>query len=360
MRISLPFLCLLTVAACGGSSNPTSPPGDAPVATVTVTPPATTLAIGETIQLTAELRGADGKVLTGRTITWKSSNPAVASVSSTGLVTAMASGGPVTITATSEGKSGSAQVSATAPVATVSVSPPATSLATGGTVQLTAELRGASGNVLTGRTITWTSSDHAIATVSGTGLVTGVAAGGPVTITATSEGKSGSAEVTVTASVATVTVSPPAITLATGETVQLSAELRSADDQVLTGRTITWMSSDPSIATVSGTGLVTAVTSGGPVTITATSDGRSGTAQVTVTAPITFVSLATGYQHTCALTAEGAAWCWGRNDDCQLGSGNCQGDILSPVAVTTDLRFSQITTGGYYTCGLTMAGEVGS
>src|SRR2546427_806309 len=86
----------------------------------------------------------------------------------------------------------------TVPVASVTVSPPSASIATGATVQLTATTRDAGGNVLTGRVISWGSSNTTVATVSGSGLVTGVRAGA-VTITATSEGKNGTAAVTVAA-----------------------------------------------------------------------------------------------------------------------------------------------------------------
>jgi uncharacterized protein YjdB len=65
--------------------------------------------------------------------------------------------------------------------------------------------------------------------------------------------------------------------------VQLTATLRAANNSVVTGRTVTWESSDPSIATVSGTGLVTGVAASAQfVTITATSEGKSGTARVIV------------------------------------------------------------------------------
>jgi hypothetical protein len=84
-------------------------------------------------------------------------------------------------------------------VASVTVSPAAASVAVGASVQLAATLKDASGNVLTGRTITWTTNNAAIATVSGTGLVSSVAAGS-ATITATSEGQIGSAAVTVSVS----------------------------------------------------------------------------------------------------------------------------------------------------------------
>src|SRR2546426_1035516 len=76
------------------------------------------------------------------------------------------------------------------PVASVAVSPASASVGVGQTVPLTATPQDASGNPLSGRVVTWASSNTAVATVNGSGLVSGVAAG-PATITATSEGQSG-------------------------------------------------------------------------------------------------------------------------------------------------------------------------
>ncbi len=78
-----------------------------------------------------------------------------------GLVSGVAAGS-ATITATSEGKSGTSLVTVTpVPVATVSVSPAAPSVAAGQTVQLTATPRDANGNALDGRVVTWGSSNTA-------------------------------------------------------------------------------------------------------------------------------------------------------------------------------------------------------
>ena len=65
------------------------------------------------MQLSAALKDDQGNVLTGRAVLWSESGPARASVSNTGLVTGLAPGGPVTIVATSEGRSGNAQVTVT-------------------------------------------------------------------------------------------------------------------------------------------------------------------------------------------------------------------------------------------------------
>jgi uncharacterized protein YjdB len=261
------------------------------VALLTVSPSPASVQVGSTQPMTAALRDANGYAITGRTITWSSGNTSVATVNGSGLVTGVAAGA-ATITATSEGTAGSSIVTVTTapppppppppPVATVTVTPATATLNAGSTVQLSATLRDAGGNVLTGRTVTWTTSASGVATVFPTGLVTGVSAGA-ATITATSEGVSGTSAITVTVPpVATVTVSPATASVTVGQTRQLSATLRDAGGNVLTGRTLTWSSSNTGIATVNGSGLVSAVAAGA-ATITATSEGKSGTSAITVT-----------------------------------------------------------------------------
>jgi hypothetical protein len=165
-----------------------------------LTASSTSLLIGQTLQISVTLADAAGNVLTGRTIGWASSNAAVLTVSPTGLVTALGSG-KATVTATSEGKSGSIALTvvapAPAPVASVAVTVSG-ALAVGQTAQATAVLKDAAGNVLTGRAVSWASSAPAVAAVSAAGLVTALAAGA-ADVVATSEGQSGRAAVTVTA-----------------------------------------------------------------------------------------------------------------------------------------------------------------
>src|SRR5689334_4648948 len=106
---------LALLAGCGGSSGdpPTGQPPVTPVASVTIGAPAMSVTVGGTLQLAATLRDQSGNVLSGRTVAWTTSNPGVASVSSTGLVTGVATGS-TTIRATSEGKSTAATITVTA------------------------------------------------------------------------------------------------------------------------------------------------------------------------------------------------------------------------------------------------------
>jgi hypothetical protein len=115
-------------------------------------------------------------------------------------------------------------------------------------------------------------------------------ANGTASIIASSGGRADTSVITVStvstapAAVATVTLSPSTLSLAPGATSQLSATLRDASGNTLTGRTVTWSISNSFVATVSSTGLVTGVGAGSTV-VTATSEGRSATSNVTVTTP---------------------------------------------------------------------------
>ncbi len=256
-----------------------------PVASVDVTPASASVQAGATVQLTATPKDSAGNPLSGRVVTWASGDTTIAKVDASGLVSGKAVGGPVTITATSEGKSGSSGVTVTAvPVASVDVSPPNATVLAGTTLQLTGTPKDANGNPLTGRTVTWQTSDATVADVDANGLVTGKAVGGPVTITATSEGKNGTSAITVSlVPVASVDVTPATGSVEVGKTLQLTATPKDSAGNPLSGRVVTWASADTTIAKVSATGLVTGKAAGGPVTITATSEGKNGTSAVTVT-----------------------------------------------------------------------------
>ena len=253
-----------------------------PVGTVTVTPSSASVGELQTTTLAVVVKDANGVVVTDRAVAWASSNPLVASVTQLGVVSGLVAG-TTNITATSEGKVGSSAVTVTLlTVATVAVTPSPLNTFVGSTAQMSATTKDAFGNVVTGRTVTWGSSNAGVATVSSSGLVTGVASG-TATITATSETKSGTSTVNVSpVPVATVTVTPANPSAAEGETVTLTATTKDANGNVLTGRVITWSANPTDVATVSQSGVVTAKKKG-TATVTATSEGKNGGVTVTVT-----------------------------------------------------------------------------
>src|SRR5205809_192716 len=118
-RLQTALACaLLTVLAGGCSTNPTSPSRPTPVAAVGVSPASASVEAGSTVQLTATPKDANGTALHGRAVTWSSDATAFATVNGSGLVTGVAAG-PATITATSEGKTGTSAITVVVPVVPV-------------------------------------------------------------------------------------------------------------------------------------------------------------------------------------------------------------------------------------------------
>jgi hypothetical protein len=171
----------------------------------------------------------------------------------------------------------------------IAVSPNPVSVAAGLTQQLSATGHYSDGSTkdLTAA-VTWSSANTSVVTMNTTGLATGVAQGGPVTITAALNGVSGTTPLTVTQpALQSITVSPATATVAAGLTQQFTATGHYSDgsSQIVTS-TAVWSSSNRVIATIRSTGLARGVSAGGPVTITASLSPISGTAQLTVTAPL--------------------------------------------------------------------------
>src|SRR5581483_2998961 len=151
--------------------------GGTTIYSISVTPASVTLNPGNTQSLNAVALDSIGNVIPGTTFTWSSDSTSAATVSATGMITAIAVGSTV-IHAASHGHGSTAHIKIIAPspasVASVSISPSTATIAAGKTTQLSATLLDSVGNVLGGRTVTWTSSNSAVASVSSTGLVTGV------------------------------------------------------------------------------------------------------------------------------------------------------------------------------------------
>jgi uncharacterized protein YjdB len=286
-RISAAGLCNISLLAAifsSGCSGDGLEPGSGAVDTVVVAPAVASVAVGASFTLQAEARDANGEVIPGRSAFWAVEDPTIAFVSEDGRVTARRTGS-VNVAASIEGKSGLATVTVTnVPVASVSVSPNNATLRVGENTTFSAVVRDAGGAVLTNRPVAWTSSAPAVATVSTTGRVVAVSAGSTI-ISAESEGRSGLAAVNVSAvPVASIRISPASTTLITGQSAQLQAETLDANNNVLPGRQVMWFTNNASVATVSPNGTVAAM-SAGSATITATSEGKTATASVSVTLP---------------------------------------------------------------------------
>jgi uncharacterized protein YjdB len=255
------------------------------IVTVEVTPATATLvSLGETFQLAAVARDANGNAIPGVVVAWTAAEPGVATVdAATGLVTAIGNGGTA-ITASAGGVSGGAGVTVQQVVASVEVTPGAATLAALGDAQaFTALARDALGSPVTDAAFMWSSADPAVATVDpGSGLALAVG-NGAVAITAAADGVAGAATLTVRQVVVSIEVTPAEATLtAVGATQQFLAISRDANGNAVADAVLVWDSSDPGVATVDpATGLATAAASGA-ATITARLGDVAGSAALQV------------------------------------------------------------------------------
>ncbi|MDE2847601.1 MAG: Ig-like domain-containing protein [Gemmatimonadota bacterium] len=267
---------------------------------VSVSPSSASIEEGETRRFTATAYESDGTVIPGKTFTWSSSNPSVATVSPSSGSSTTARGvnaGSTTIRASVDGKSDTARLTVTEPppvVDRVSVSPSSASIEEGETRRFTATAYESDGTVIPGKTFTWSSSNPSVATVSPSSGSSTTARGvnaGSTTIRASVDGKSDTARLTVTEPppvVDRVSVSPSSASIEEGETRRFTATAYESDGTVIPGKTFTWSSSNPSVATVSpssGSSTTARGVNAGSTTIRASVDGKSDTARLTVTEP---------------------------------------------------------------------------
>ena len=245
-------------------------------------------ALGANQQLEASILDANGNTMTS-VLTWTSSDPAIAAVDANGKVTAQANG-TATVTAGTGSISASATVTVEQAVSSVELLPETVILtAIGQRAQLAATALDANGHPVAGD-VRFTSSDSMVADVDGEGLVSALR-NGMSTVTASAGSVSGTATVTVMQVLAGIAVVPDAVTLsAIGESAQLEITGRDANGYPV-AVDVDLSSSDPSVATVSAAGRVTAYADG-TVTVTALAGTISGAAVVTVDRQVASVSLA--------------------------------------------------------------------
>jgi alpha-tubulin suppressor-like RCC1 family protein len=161
-----------------------------------------------------------------------------------------------------------------------------------------------------------------------------------------------------TSGVASVSISPNPAGVEVGEATQLSVALRDPGGNPLTGRQVTWMSSTPAVAAVDATGRVTGATLGS-VVVRASSvpvflleEPQTDSASVRVF--VIFTSVSSGDSHTCGVTTKGAGYCWGWQLDGRLGNNTPgSGYQTIPSPVSGGLTFTSISAGFRHTCGVT-------
>ena len=281
--------------ACGGETLVTPPvdtthvvpppPPPIVVAGVRIAGPSR-LVVGRGDVVVATATTAAGVVVTGRTVAYASSNAAAVTVGATdGTVKAIAPGTAV-ISATVDGVVGTLTILASdASLFSLTLSGPMSPIMVGTTTQLSAIGKDSSNAAVAIRSISYKSSSPGVATVSQTGLVTAVA---PGTSTIVAEGitvAAVQASIVITVvpvAVASVSIVPPADTfLRPRFPKQLIAVVSDAAGNPLQ-RPVTWTTSDVDIAALDPFGLATATYRQGPVTISAASEGKSGSVRLYV------------------------------------------------------------------------------
>lgn len=244
-----------------------------------------TLKIGDTFRLTAEVNPEDA---TNKTLWWSSSNTDVITIDETGLMTATGSGNATVIVQSADsGVIDVCNVSVYQPVETVTMNVHEMSVRKGTIFWLNATA-GPEGAV--NKTIIWTSTDESIATVDATGMVTALNPG-ECSIIATSQdtGVSDKCVVTVTEPVTGIHLNATEATLYTGEKFVIIPTVEPIDAN---DKSVTYLSSDPSVATVDTNGIVTGVHGGSAIILVTTVErGLVASMKVTVYEFVTSIKI---------------------------------------------------------------------
>jgi hypothetical protein len=272
------FVAVLLAAACR-ISDQTAPTGD--LSQILIRPDSASIAAGQSVQFAAVGRTPSGQERPV-SVKWSATG---GTIDATGLYASDTTPGAFEVTATLEQPhlTASARVKNHGPLKQVVLTPPTDTIAPGGQLQFTASgVTASKDTVLVSVVYTATGG-----TISSTGVYAAGSTPGAYRVIATQSGGSIADTSAVTISgtappaVVSVAVSPTSASVAVGSSQQLQVTVKDATGAVLTGRTVTWTSSNTAAATVNASGLVLGIATGA-ATITATCEGKSASAAITV------------------------------------------------------------------------------
>lgn len=280
---------MATLAGCSDSDSPGAPES---VRSVQVTPLLRELQTGQSQPFVALGLSDGGMPLPGRTVAWSSQDETVATVSNTGVVTAVAPG-TTRIVATMEGRTGEARVTVVPPpVAGIVTSVDSITLEEGQGHTLGAVAMDGMGNPVPGVTVHWAAEDVTVATVGPTGRVTALRAGS-TRVRATVGPLTAWIAVKVTAppppppTVERILLPTATLTLAVGDARTLDAFPVDQHGTVVPGAVVTWHSTHPGVAVISPEGRVEA-RAVGVTHLVASAGGRTASLPLEVRTPVPF------------------------------------------------------------------------
>ena len=281
----------VTASAIQGTSTITGSADltvDQRATSITITPTSRVFeSFGATQQFTIEARDANGRPVPATAVTWRSTNPSVATVNASGLVTSVAPG-TTNIIAESGTTSAQAEVTVRQRASSITITPSEATLTfLGQTIALAAQVRDANGNPMN-VPVTWSARSPNIVNVNPATGVAFATGDGEGVIFATAEGGVREAiTITVRRVPRRIILSPAPLVLMGGQSRLVTASVTDEGGQPITVvGPIQWSSTNPAVATVNSSGVVTGVGQG-EARIIARHSSAEGILDVTVsgTAP---------------------------------------------------------------------------
>lgn len=327
-----------------------------PVSNILVSPGSATLFFrspprrSDSVQIAETALNRLGGPRTDVSFKFSSGDTSVAVVTDSGLVRARGVG-TTNISVSSCGQTSKVKVTVVSDVASVVVTPALDSLVAGDSLLLSALALNAGGSPVSGVVFSWASSSAQIATVAPTGDSTSIArttSVGGVSISATGQGATASAQIIVLPRIFLATASPGAATIATG--LELTCGIISL------GRGYCWGIDD--VGQLGAVADSLCFESGNTVqkdTTVIQKDRPCSLDPLRFGPGLSFTVVSAGDSSACGVASDGRAYCWGSNNEGQLGNGEVSAGA-PPHLVTSALRFSTVSVGGFHACGLTTDG----
>jgi uncharacterized protein YjdB len=248
--------------------------------TLTINPSTVTLSILTAIQLISTITPSNA---TNKTLTYTSSNPDIATVNNTGVVTGISVGNTDIVVSTTDGSNLSVTIPVEVyiPCETLTVNPNTVTIFTLGVIKLVPKITPSNA---TNKTLTYTSNNPNIATVNNTGIVTGISAGNTNILVNTTDSSDLSVTVPVTINIGcdNLTIEPSSINMKPGMSEELKPIITPDN---ATNQELDYTSNNPKIATVDKNGIVTGISAGSTEIVVNTTDGSN----IFVTIPVTII-----------------------------------------------------------------------